>query len=343
VPPRVGVGDEHLLGQTVAGRWELMERIGDGGMGVVFRARDLRARAGMVAVKVLSEKLTRDPSWVKRFENEARAIEQLHNPSTVRFLEHGRTDEGRLYLVMELLSGRSLRDVLDREAPLPPERVLRVLMEVCPPLAEAHQKGIFHRDLKPDNLFIQPGDRVKVLDFSVAKLRGPEAGIQTAAGIIFGTPQYMAPEQGRGLPVDARSDLYSLGMIAFEMLAGAVPFTHRDPMTVLAMQVRDPLPALPSAVPDAVADLVRKLCAKDPGERFQSATELEAACRQVLRASLRRAPTAAPERAPEPEPASEPASEPAAGDQASLGFWIACVGGGAAAGLFGYYLFTLIS
>jgi serine/threonine-protein kinase len=326
-----------LTGQAIAGRYQIMARIGDGGMGVVYRARDARDGT-MVAVKLLSAELARDPSWVKRFENEVAAVRQLTHPSTVRLLDSGTTDSGRLYMVMELLSGRSLRDVMDREGALPPERVLRLLMEVCPPLAEAHAKGIFHRDLKPDNLYVSPGDKVKVLDFSVAKLRQPANGLSTAAGVIFGTPQYMAPEQGRGFAVDARADLYSLGMIAFEMLEARVPFPGRDPMEVIARQVREPLPDLPDT-PAPVAELVRKLCAKDPAQRFQSADELAAACRTLLRQTVRRVTAPPPLAAPEPTAHVSPA----AGGSPSTLFWLACIAGGATAGVIGYLLLSRLA
>jgi serine/threonine protein kinase len=303
-------GPDPLLGTHIVDRYELLERIGDGGMGVVYRARDEHGQ--LVAVKILADHLTRDPVWVKRFDNEVAAIRQLDHPGIVRLVDAGQTPMGRLFMVMELLAGRSLRDVLEREGRLAPERVLRLLRETCAPLAAAHARKVFHRDLKPDNIFLLPGDKVKLLDFSVAKLRQPDPALATAAGVIFGTPQYMSPEQARGLPVDQRSDLYSLGVVAFELLVGVRPFEAADPMEILARQVRMALPPLPPEVPAPLVQVIDRLCAKDPADRFQDAGELAEGCVRALRQL--RAPTQPP-----PIASFEPGSARATGDPGDRG------------------------
>lgn len=304
-----------LLGAVVAGRYEILERVGEGGIGAVYRARRV-ADGAEVAVKVLSDALATDPSWVKRFENEALAASRLAHPNTVRVLDWGRAEDGRLWLAMEFLVGHPLRRAL-AAGPMEPARVLRVLAQACASLAEAHERGVVHRDLKPDNLFLLPDGTVKLLDFSVAKLKQGSA-LETAAGVVFGTPQYMSPEQGRGFPVDGRSDLYGLGVLAFEMLTGRVPFDAKDPMDVLAAHVQQPVPPMPG-VPGPVAALVLRCLAKDPAERPQTAAELGRACEALL------APAAAAPASP-----AEPRPSPL--------YWSVCLLGGVITGLLAYLL-----
>ena len=273
-----------LVGRVIDERYEILERIGEGGMGVVYKARQLSIDR-IVAIKMLNSQMAQDPSWVQRFNNEARACSQLQHPNTIRMFEFGTTRDNRPFMAMEFLTGESLRAVISTSAPMPPDRVARILIQCCGSLAEAHAVGIIHRDIKPDNVFIQSmagsQDFVKLLDFSVAKLLQSD-GIRTQAGVVFGTPQYMSPEQGRGLPLDARADLYSLGILAYEMLTGKVPFNHDNPMTVLQMHVRQPLPPLPGTVPPQVQRVVYQALEKDPGKRHQTAGELMQRCRQVF-------------------------------------------------------------
>jgi predicted Ser/Thr protein kinase len=275
-----------LVGKVIDGRFEVLERVGEGGMGVVYKVRQVPI-GRIVAMKVLSQEMAGDPNWVMRFEREARASSQLQHPNTIRMFDFGKTREGRLFMTMEFLDGRSLREVIADDAPLDPARVLKVLVQCCASLGEAHAAGIIHRDIKPDNVFLLSmagsPDFVKLLDFSVAKLLQESDGMRTQAGIVFGTPQYMSPEQGRGMPLDARSDLYALGILAFEMLTGYVPFHHdHNPMIVLQMHVQKPVPPLPASVPPIVQQVVYKALEKDPSKRHQSAGEMMQHCQQAL-------------------------------------------------------------
>jgi predicted Ser/Thr protein kinase len=275
-----------LVGKVIDGRFEVIERVGEGGMGVVYKVRQVPI-GRIVAMKVLSQEMAGDPNWVMRFEREARASSQLQHPNTIRMFDFGKTREGRLFMTMEFLDGRSLREVIADDAPLDPARVLKVLVQCCASLGEAHAAGIIHRDIKPDNVFLLnmggSPDFVKLLDFSVAKLLQESDGMRTQAGIVFGTPQYMSPEQGRGMPLDARSDLYALGILAFEMLTGYVPFHHdQNPMIVLQMHVQKPVPPLPAAVPPIVQQVVYRALEKDPSKRHQSAGEMMQHCQQAL-------------------------------------------------------------
>ena len=273
-----------LVGQVIAGRYEIMQRVGEGGMGVVYKARQTSIDR-IVAIKMLNSQMAQDQNWVQRFNNEARACSQLQHPNTIRMFEFGQTSDNRPFMAMEFLDGQSLRDAISKSAPMPPARVVKILIQCCASLAEAHAIGIIHRDIKPDNVFLLSmagsPDFVKLLDFSVAKLLQDDR-MRTQAGVVFGTPQYMSPEQGRGLPLDPRADLYSLGILAYEMLTGNVPFNHENPMTVLQMHIRHQLPQLPQSVPPNVQQLVYKALEKEAGKRHQSAGEMMQHCQQVF-------------------------------------------------------------
>lgn len=274
-----------LVGRVIDDRYQILERIGEGGMGVVYKARQVSIDR-LVAIKVLNQQMAQDPTWVQRFNNEARACSQLQHPNTIRMFEFGQTREGRLFMAMEFLDGQSLRQVIASGSPMHPARVIKILIQCCASLAEAHSLGIIHRDIKPDNVFLLSmagsPDFVKLLDFSVAKLLQDNDRMRTQAGVVFGTPQYMSPEQGRGLPLDARSDIYALGILAFEMLTGQVPFNHENPMIVLQMHIRQPLPQMPPHVPPQVQAVVAQALDKDPGRRYQSSGEMMQHCQQIF-------------------------------------------------------------
>jgi hypothetical protein len=276
-------GPDPLVGKTLADRFEILERIGEGGTGVVYRAKQLSVDR-TIAIKVLGAHVSTDPSWVKRFHNEARAASRLDHPNTVRLIDFGQTKEGLLFIAMEFLSGRSLRTEIEKLGRLPPNRVLRILSQMCASLSEAHNQGIIHRDIKPDNVYLVDmkgaGDYVKVLDFSVAKLDAPDAQV-TRAGVVFGTPQYMSPEQGRGVPLDARSDIYAVGIVAYEMLTGKPPFDAKIPTEIVMMHLRDK-PAPLTGLPPQLTSIVMKALEKDAGKRQQSAEELDTECQQCL-------------------------------------------------------------
>jgi serine/threonine-protein kinase len=272
-----------LVGKTLADRFEILERIGEGGTGVVYKAKQLSVDR-VIAIKVLGAHVSTDPSWVKRFHNEARAASRLDHPNTVRLIDFGQTKEGLLFIAMEYLHGKSLRQEIDRVGRLPPNRVLRIISQICASLSEAHNQGIIHRDIKPDNIYLADmkgaGDYVKVLDFSVAKLDAPDAQV-TRAGVVFGTPQYMSPEQGRGIPLDARSDIYAVGIVAYEMLTGKPPFDAKVPTEVVMMHLRDK-PAPLVGLPPQLVTIVARALEKDPARRQQSAEALDSECQSCL-------------------------------------------------------------
>ena len=272
-----------LVGKVLADRFEILSRIGEGGTGVVYKAKQLTVDR-TVAIKVLGAHVSSDPTWVKRFHNEARAAARLDHPNTVRLIDFGETKEGLLFIAMEFLQGRPLSDEIVRLGKLPPQRVLRILSQTCQSLSEAHQQGIIHRDIKPDNIFLVEmkgaGDFVKVLDFSVAKIDTPDAQ-QTRAGTVFGTPAYMSPEQARGVKLAPQSDIYACGIVAYEMLTGKPPFEAPLPMEVVMMHLRQK-PAPLVGYPEPVARLVMKALEKTPDRRQQSADELCRECTECL-------------------------------------------------------------
>ncbi len=272
-----------FVGKIIDGRYEIQERVGEGGMGVVYKARQMSIDR-TIALKMLNAQMAGDQQWVQRFYNEAKACSRLQHPNTIRMFDFGQTQDGRLFMTMEFLDGMSLRDALAR-GPIAPQRVIKILIQCCASLAEAHSIGIIHRDIKPDNVFLLnmagSPDFVKLLDFSVAKLLEGDR-MKTQAGVVFGTPQYMSPEQGRGLPLDARSDLYALGILAFEMITGNVPYNDDNPMTVIQMHLHGQVPPMSDQIPHSVQNVVRRAMEKDAARRYQSAGEMMQHCQQVF-------------------------------------------------------------
>ena len=277
--------NDPFVGKVIDGRYEIQARVGEGGMGVVYKARQISIDR-VIALKMLNPQMATDPTWVQRFYQEAKACSRLQHPNTIRMFDFGQTTDGsgRLFMTMEFLDGMSLRDALQK-GPLAPQRVVKVLIQCCASLAEAHSIGIIHRDIKPDNVFLLnmagSPDFVKLLDFSVAKLLEGDR-MKTQAGVVFGTPQYMSPEQGRGLPLDARSDLYALGILAFEMLTGNVPFHDDNPMTVIQMHLHAGVPPMPETIPYPVQQVVRRALEKNAAQRYQSAGEMMQQCQQIF-------------------------------------------------------------
>ncbi len=271
-----------LVGATLDGRYELVAHLATGGMGAVFRARHVHLRKD-VAVKVLRPDLTASAEIVERFRREAEIASALEHDNIVRVTDFGRSPEGLLFLVMELLAGESLFDRLRREGSLPPEEAVPVLWQVCAGLEAAHALGVVHRDLKPENVFLArtaSGREVaKVLDFGIAKIADPQSGSATQAGIVVGTPEYLSPEQAMGTAVDARADVYAVGLIAWRMLAGRHPFKADEPRSLLMMQATRPVPPLTDVRPElatypALVAAVAKACAKDAAARHQTASAL---------------------------------------------------------------------
>jgi serine/threonine protein kinase len=283
-----------LIGRVFGERFELVSKIGAGGMGVVYKARQ-RAMDRHVAIKVLLKEYLTNETAVRRFQREALAVSKLEHPNTVRIYDFGETEDKILYIAMEFLPGMPLSRMLAKQRQLAVRQVLRVVTQICRSLDEAHRKGIVHRDLKPDNVFVGTiegqRDFVKVLDFGVAKLRegGDDGATLTQHGVLFGTPKYMSPEQCRSQVVDARSDLYAVGVMMYEMLAGRVPFEADNSMAILVAHAQDAPAPLASvrpdlAVPFEVEELMHSLLAKEPEARPQSAKQVIQSCETLLHA-----------------------------------------------------------
>ena len=281
-------GDEQLVGQTLDGRYRIIDVIGQGGMGIVYEAEHVLIEK-RVAVKVLRQDFTRKPDVVERFRQEARSASKIGHPNIIDVIDFGETPTGASYFVMEKLEGEDLAEVLCRECVLAPARAVTLIYQCCRALAEAHKKGIFHRDLKPENLFLvrtQSGaESVKVVDFGVAKMtdRPDEyaGGTRrlTRTGMLFGTPEYMSPEQARGVALDNRADIYALGIILYELATGRVPFEGSNFMEVLSKHGSEALPPLTEANPGTIVSeplrmvIERALC-KDREARFQTMDEM---------------------------------------------------------------------
>src|SRR5438132_985205 len=264
-------------------RYAAEEELGRGGMGRVLRARDLKL-GRLVALKVLAPGM-HDSKQLRRFEQEARAAGALNHPNIVMVLDIG-DHAGEPYIVSELLHGATLRALL-RDGPLAPEKAADLALQLANGLTAAHQAGIVHRDLKPENLFITDEGRLKILDFGVAKLLGDApAGMSTETGAVIGTAGYMSPEQVRGVSVDHRSDIFTVGAILHEILSGASPFDRASPAETGYAIVNLPPPALPAAVPRRLARVVSRCLAKDPAQRVQSSAELLALLPRAM-ASMR--------------------------------------------------------
>jgi serine/threonine-protein kinase len=290
-----------LVGRTIAGKYVIDNLIGTGAMGAVFRARQI-ALEKTVAIKVMHGENAEDPAFAARFHREAKAASRLNHPNSIQILDFGAEPDGLLYIAMEYLDGRSLHTVLREEWPLAPARIADILMQTLAALAVAHDMGVVHRDLKPENVMVlsgtdddgRPKDIVKVCDFGIAKITDPRAyrgngerdsdGPVTTAGFLVGTPEYMSPEQGRGEKLDPRSDLYSVGVILFEILTRRAPFDAENAIGIVLKHITEEPPVPSQVVPgvdprlDAIA--LRAL-RKFREERYPNAREMRADLRLV--------------------------------------------------------------
>src|SRR6185312_6245147 len=274
-----GNASERVMTQTDAdvlgGRYTLLAVLGTGGMATVWRARD-ETLGREVAVKVLGPRHAADPEFLARFEREARHAAAVSHPRLVTVFDCG-VEGDTPFIVMELVAGRTLRQVLDEAGILPPGRAVAIAAAVCEGLEAAHAAGLVHRDITPANIVLNGGE-VKVLDFGIARADGTRAA--TAAGMVLGTVAYLSPEQASGRPADPRSDLYSLGCVLFEMLTGRPPFTADSAVGLAYRQVHDD-PGLPSAwrpgLPASLDQVIARLLAKDPSSRPPTAAAARAA------------------------------------------------------------------
>lgn len=297
---------ESLAGTLIGGKYRIDELIGRGGMGAVYRATNI-AIGKRVALKFLHREAALDRDAVTRFQREAEAASAVESAHIVEIFDSGTTEDGRPFLVMELLRGEDLRQRLRREGPLPAAEVVRLGRQVARALRRAHEAGIVHRDLKPDNVFLCERDDdpmfVKLVDFGISKIapKGTPANALTRRGVVLGTAYYMSPEQAQALPdIDGRTDLFSLGAILYESLTGAPPHTGRAYESVLVSICTKDAPPLRERVPmvpEALASVVHRALARDRSERYQSAAELYA----DLTAATPRDPTARQDVLSEPE------------------------------------------
>jgi serine/threonine-protein kinase len=297
-PADTSADEQRLIGEVVDGRYRLDAIIGRGGMGIVYRGEHITIRR-KVAIKVLLADLAGVPELRSRFEREGMAIGRIDHPNCVGVFDVGSMPDGALYLVMEYLEGEPLGDVLVRDQLLAPQRAMHILTHVLRGLDHIHAAGIVHRDIKLDNIHLVEHDGdpdfAKILDFGIAKAMGAEIddGVKlTQAGIAFGTPLYMAPEQALGNPIDGRADLYSASVMAYEMLTGRPPFYSDDKIELLSMHttrepppMRERMPVGSTPIPGAIEALIRRGLAKRPADRIPSAAEYIAQIDEALNAT----------------------------------------------------------
>ena len=287
MPDEEGDGKDPYIGTTFDHRYKIEELLGEGGMGFVYRARH-KVIGKKVAIKVLRADLARDKEITDRFQQEARAASSIGNPHIIDISDFGDLPDGSTYFVMEFLDGRSLANLIDSKLPLTVERICHIAAQIADGLAAAHASGIVHRDLKPDNIFLvgrgSDKDFVKILDFGIAKVTGDASAKLTKAGAVFGTPHYMSPEQAAGSPIDHRTDIYSLGVILYEMMSGQLPFNADNFMGILTQHMYKapvpiralvPVPDRPNVeCPPTLEAVILKCMSKKPEQRYQSMEEL---------------------------------------------------------------------
>jgi serine/threonine protein kinase len=285
------------IGDIVAGKYRLLAMIGEGGMGVVYLAEHSLIEK-RVALKVLRAEYSRKPELVSRFQQEAISASRIKHPNVLDVFDFGQLEDGSFFLAMEYLSGRDLAGELTESGTVAPDRAVRIALQMCRALAAAHARGVVHRDLKPENVFLHltedADEVVKIVDFGIAQLKGKEEKEEgtvrrrrlTRTGMIFGTPEYMSPEQAKGISVDLRSDIYALGVILYEMVTGAVPFTGTTFMAVLTAHMTQPVPPIRAIAPDTLItneleQTIMRSLEKTPEKRFQSMRELAAALQKA--------------------------------------------------------------
>jgi len=277
----------NLVGVALLGRYQVLERIGDGGMGTVYLAEHTTILKKF-AVKVLSPELSVRPDHVDRFMREARSASMINHPNVVEITDFGMTPDGQPFFVMEYLQGKDLSQIIGESGSLPWKRVRNIGIQLCHALQAAHDQGVIHRDMKPGNIvLVKRGnnpEHVKVLDFGIAKVLGQEGEANkglTQSGMVVGTPEYMSPEQGWGQPVDHRGDIYAVGVLMYELLTGKIPFPGQTMMEILNRHMFDVPDVKQPNIPEEVGAIILKAMQKDRSLRFQSMNEMAAAVEAV--------------------------------------------------------------
>jgi serine/threonine protein kinase len=291
---------------VLGGRYHLVEPLARGGMASVWIADD-PVLSRRVAVKILRDDLASDPATRTRFRNEAIAAARLNHPNVVATYDTG-DDGGTAYIVMELIDGPTVRQLLRERGPLPVREVIRIGIQVADALEAAHRAGLVHRDVKPPNVLVPPAGPVKVTDFGIAKAFGGDD--LTRTGTVMGTARYLAPEQVNGRPIDARTDVYALGLLLYEMLCGRPPFGgDTDVATALARLTTSAPPIRPQRpdVPSALDDIVHRCMARDPARRYATASAVRSALAAVRTSPQETTPRPAPRPTPRPPKAQQPA------------------------------------
>ena len=265
-------------GKLYGDRYRLVKRIATGGMGEVWQAQD-EVILRQVAIKILKQQYMGDPDFVERFRTEAKHAAMINHDGIANVYDYGE-DDGSAYLVMELVPGESLSSILEREKTLPEQQVISIIAQTALALDAAHREGLVHRDVKPGNLLISPDGQVKITDFGIARVANQVSLTQT--GQVMGTVQYLAPEQATGKPASAAGDIYSLGIVAYEALAGKRPFKGETQMAIAMAQINDAPPPLPEGIDPKLVKLVMDCMAKKPDQRPSSALALAARAEALL-------------------------------------------------------------
>jgi serine/threonine protein kinase len=308
--------DPFIGRDILGGQFQIQQKVGSGGMGAVYKALEPEMNR-MVGVKILHPKLANRKDLVSRFRREARALSQLNHPNTVKVFRYGELEDGALYIIMEFLEGKNLNQTVRADGPFSTERALPILIQVCGALDEAHRAGIIHRDLKPENIFLVQGaslhDFPKVLDFGLAKVgerqMRPGSVILTQEGMVFGTPEFMSPEQAQGRPLTSASDIYSLAIILYEVLTAKLPFDAKSAMDYIQLHASGRPISLNQRVAGRtfsplLENIMDRALAKRPEDRFASAADFAESMQAVLQGavqlplhvvSVARAPVAAPQ------------------------------------------------
>ncbi len=290
-PERLSASLASLTGQVLDQRYQINRKLGEGGMSYVYQAQEIGTDK-QVAVKILIPRLSRDPASVERLRREATIATRLNHPYVCPILRMGETPERLIYLVMPYLEGEPLSEHEARRGPFPVAEGIPLLVQVCQGLGHAHELQIIHRDLKPENVMLVPdtaeptGFRAVVMDFGLAKERraGPDVVKLTATGIVLGTPEFMSPEQIRGKPLDGRSDVYALAILAFELFTGQLPFTGKSAQETMIARLRGapmPLRAVRGELPAKLEAVISKALSVNPGDRYASMAEMAHALESV--------------------------------------------------------------